>query len=60
MKKQEVIESLKQIQSDVKFCAGMVPWKNQEDVKDIFDWADHAMYQMKYEQKNGIKFIDRM
>ena len=60
MTKQEVIESLKQIQSDVKFCAGVVPWKNQEDVKDIFDWADHAMYQMKYEQKNGIKFIDRM
>ncbi len=58
--KQEVIESLKQIQSDVKFCAGVVPWKNQEDVKDIFDWADHAMYQMKYEQKNGIKFMDRM
>ncbi len=59
MTKQEVIESLKQIQGDVKFCAGVVPWENQEDVKDIFDWADHAMYQMKYEQKNGINFIDR-
>ncbi len=58
MTKQEVIESLKLLQRNVKFCAGVIPWENQADVKDIFDRADHAMYQMKYEKKNGINFIE--
>lgn len=54
MAEDEVRKSLEAVQKQVKFCAGIVPWENQEAVQTVFDRADRAMYQMKHEGKNGI------
>lgn len=57
MTETEVRTSLEQVQKQMKFCAGIVPWENQEAVQDIFDRADRAMYRMKNKGKNGINIF---
>ena len=42
-----------------RFSAGVVHWHSGECIKDIFDRADHGMYQVKESNKNGIMFCDQ-
>ena len=51
---EEITERLEQIRDTVRFCAGIVPWKNNEDIHVTFDRADQAMYHVKMKDKNGI------
>lgn len=52
----EVRRRLEQIQSKIKFCAGIVEWKYGDRIERVFDKADKAMYQAKEEGRNGIRF----
>lgn len=52
----EVRRRLEQIQSKIKFCAGIVEWKYGDRIERVFDKADKAMYQAKAEGRNGIRF----
>lgn len=52
----EVTRRLGQIQSKIKFCAGVVEWKYGDRIERVFDKADKAMYQAKSAGRNGIQF----
>jgi diguanylate cyclase (GGDEF)-like protein len=54
----EVRKLLENLQEDVKFCAGITPWKMGEDIMDIFNKADKAMYHVKNDNKNGIFVLE--
>lgn len=53
---EEVTRRLAQIQSKIKFCAGIAEWKHGDRVETVFDKADKAMYQAKSAGRNGIQF----
>lgn len=52
----EVRRRLEQMQSHVRFCAGIVEWTYSECIERVFEKADRAMYQAKSGEKNGIWF----
>lgn len=54
----EIRKLLERLQENVKFCAGVTEWKSGEDINDIFNKADQAMYRMKHANKNGIFFLE--
>ncbi len=54
----EIRKLLERLQENVKFCAGVTAWKTGEDINDIFNKADKAMYHMKNANKNGIFFLE--
>jgi len=56
--KEEVVVRLEQAKAQIAFCAGIVKWKCREDVKETFNRADKAMYEIKMAEKNGIHFIE--
>lgn len=58
MTKNDVEEQLNKLKETNNFSAGVVQWHPGEDIKDIFDRADHAMYQVKASNKNGFLFCD--
>lgn len=58
MSKDEVDRQLCTLKEINHFCAGVVQWHSGECIRDIFDKADHAMYQVKGDNKNGIMFCD--
>ena len=53
---EEVKGLLEALREEVKFCAGIVEWREGEDIKVTFDRADKAMYQVKAGSKNGSLF----
>lgn len=53
----EVISNLKSMKNQFKFCAGMVQVGAGDDIRDIFEKADKAMYKVKNSGKNDICFI---
>lgn len=53
---EEVRQLLEELREEVKFCAGIVKWREQEAIKDTFDRADRAMYHVKAGDKNGSFF----
>lgn len=53
---EEVNRLLDALREEVKFCAGIVAWRKEEDVRSTFDRADKAMYQVKAGKKNGSCF----
>ena len=58
MSKSEVEKKLNMLKETNRFSAGVVHWHSGECIKDIFDRADHGMYQVKESNKNGIMFCD--
>lgn len=54
----EVLNGLEALKHGLQFCAGVVRCKSGENIRDCFDRADHAMYQMKNKEKNGIFFSE--
>lgn len=56
--KEEVVVRLEQAKIQIAFCAGIVKWKCREDMKETFNRADKAMYEIKMAEKNGIHFIE--
>ncbi len=56
MSKHEVEERLNKLKETNCFSAGVVQWYPGADIKEIFDRADHGMYQVKASNKNGILF----
>lgn len=52
-----VISDLKSMKNQFKFCAGMVNVGAGDDIRDIFDRADRAMYKVKNSGKNDICFV---
>ena len=56
--KDEVERRLNILKETNRFSAGVVKWHPGECIKDIFDRADHGMYQVKAANKNGILFCD--
>ena len=58
MTKSEVENRLHKLKETNCFSAGVVKWCPGESIKDIFDRADHGMYQVKASNKNGILFCD--
>lgn len=55
---EKVVELLDQLKESYHFCAGIVVWDQGQDIKDVFDRADRAMYQVKMSNKNGIHFLE--
>lgn len=53
----EVKRLLECLKINIRFCAGIVSWNSGDDIKDVFDKADKAMYQVKATDKNGIYFL---
>ncbi len=53
----EVISNLESMKNQFKFCAGMVTVRTGADIKETFDMADKAMYNVKRAGKNDICFI---
>lgn len=53
---EEVLQLLEALREKVRFCAGIVAWKEGEDIKVTFDRADKVMYQVKAGNKNGSLF----
>jgi len=53
----EVISNLNSMKNQFKFCAGMVAVRSGADIKETFDMADKAMYNVKRAGKNDICFI---
>lgn len=58
MAKCDVENQLNKLKETNRFSAGVVQWCPGECIKDIFDRADHGMYQVKASNKNGILFCD--
>ncbi len=58
MAKCDVEKQLNKLKETNRFSAGVVQWCPGECIKDIFDRADHGMYQVKASNKNGILFCD--
>lgn len=58
MSKCDVENQLNKLKETNRFSAGVVQWCPGECIKDIFDRADHGMYQVKASNKNGILFCD--
>ena len=58
MSYEKVVELLDQLKESYHFCAGIVVWNQGQDIKDVFDRADRAMYQVKMSNKNGIHFLE--
>lgn len=58
MSKSEVEKQLDKLKATNRFSAGVVQWHPGELIKDIFDRADHGMYQVKASSKNGTLFCD--
>ena len=54
----DVEQQLVKLKEKINFCAGIVAWKENEDIKSIFDKADKAMYHVKLSNKNGICFLE--
>lgn len=54
----EVLNGLETLKFGSHFCAGVVRCKSGENIRDCFDRADRAMYQMKNKEKNGIFFSE--
>lgn len=50
---EEVQQQLDVLRKSVKFCAGIVAWKKNEEIQTTFDRADQAMYRVKAGDKNG-------
>lgn len=53
---EEVSHLLDELREEVRFCAGIVAWREGEDVRSTFDRADKAMYKVKAGKKNGSFF----
>lgn len=54
----EVLNGLEALKLGSQFCAGVVRCKAGENIRNCFDRADRAMYQMKNKEKNGIFFSE--
>ncbi|MCM1159538.1 MAG: diguanylate cyclase [Bacteroidales bacterium] len=52
----EVRRRLEQIQTKIKFCAGIVEWKSGDRLEEVFERADKTMYKVKTGDKNKIQF----
>lgn len=54
----ELEERLCRLKEKRHFCAGVVEWKQDEDIQSVFNRADRAMYHVKHMEKNGIYCAD--
>lgn len=54
---EDVVSNLKSMMNQFKFCVGVVNVGADDDIGDIFDRADKAMYSVKSSGKNDICFI---
>ena len=53
---QDVTRKAGELIDKVPCCVGIVPWKREMDITQMFDWADDNMYEAKRNGKGGVCF----